>query len=149
MTADGSGRTYPRAEPDVASLHPGSRRVDQARLCDCGIHDRDCFGQSQRHDMLGQHQPIIGRSRAQISRKPRRSLRIHTTLQSKNGQRKSMKSEKCMSFYTARVLRTMCGRRSRTAALVGPSTAVCIKLLHATRAQSRGYGQFQKGLWPQ
>jgi len=30
------------------------RHVELPRLCDCGIHDRVCFGQSQRHDMLGQ-----------------------------------------------------------------------------------------------
>src|SRR5262245_22864133 len=35
-----------------------------------------------------------------------------------------------------------------TATLIGPSTAVCIKLLHATRAQSQGYGRFQKRLLP-
>jgi hypothetical protein len=28
--------------------------VELPRLCDCGSHDRGCFGQSQRHDMLGQ-----------------------------------------------------------------------------------------------
>src|SRR5262245_22597657 len=40
--------------------------VELPRLCDCSIHDRVCFGQSQRHDMLGQRINIIGRSRAHL-----------------------------------------------------------------------------------
>ena len=28
--------------------------VELPRLCDCGIHDGVCFGQSQRHDILVQ-----------------------------------------------------------------------------------------------